>query len=205
MAPRQEPAHGGGRHVVPPEVAWVGRHLGARAGRPLRRVGTTDLLDADTAVGRQQARRLGRPQRILDVAQVADHRDHRRLARPARTRQGPGRLMDDAEPCAQPLRHDAPGKVVQGDQPISQRHRAKRRDRIDVDVVIDVGAAQLQDYRARGVGRLEFLDRRRAPPGVHGHHQVGGLPVIIRCHTHAMAEVPQDACPARSGDAVAGT
>jgi hypothetical protein len=112
--------------------------------------------------------------------------------------------MDDAEPWAQALRHDAPGKVVQRDQPIRQLHRAQRRKRIDVDIVIDVGAAQLQDHRTRGVGGLESLDGRRTPPGVHGHHQVGRPAVIIRRNAHTMAEAAQDARPARSGDTVAG-
>ena len=55
-----------------------------------------------------------------------------------------------------------------------------------------------------GISRLEALDRGGAAPGMDRDHQVGRPAVIVASDAHAMAELAQDARPARGGDAVAG-
>jgi hypothetical protein len=112
--------------------------------------------------------------------------------------------MDDAKARAESFGNSAPRKVVQRHQTVGQLHGPKRRNRVGIDVVIDVGAAQLQDDWPIGVLRFEALDRIGASPRMHRHHRVGRLAVIIQADTRPMAEAPQDARPPGGGDAVAG-
>src|SRR5215813_3513933 len=63
------------RPVAAPDVAWIGRHLGPRRCRPLRRLGGPKMHDANPRGCRQTTRGLGGAKRILDLAQMADHGD----------------------------------------------------------------------------------------------------------------------------------
>jgi hypothetical protein len=112
--------------------------------------------------------------------------------------------MNDAEARAEPFGDDTPREVVQHHQTVGQFHRPQGPNRVDIEIVIDVGAAQLQDDRPSGVLRLEALDRICAAPRMDGHHRVGRFAVIVGGNPRPVAEVAQDARPAGGGDAVAG-
>ena len=112
--------------------------------------------------------------------------------------------MDDAQSPAKPLGHRLPGEIVQGDEPVRLLHRPQCRAGVGIDVLIDVGAAQLQDDRSCREFRLETLDRSGAAPGMNGHHRVGRLSIIARRDLHPVPELPQNARPSRRRDAIAG-
>ena len=63
------------RPVAAPKVTRIEPHLGPRHRRPLGRLGGTKMHDADSRSRRQAAHRLGCAKRILDLAQMPDHRD----------------------------------------------------------------------------------------------------------------------------------
>ena len=112
--------------------------------------------------------------------------------------------MDHAEARTKRLGHSLPSEIVQGDEPVRLLHRPQCRAGVGIDVLIDVGAAQLQDDRSCREFRLETLDRSGAAPGMNGHHHVGRLSIIARYDLHPVPELPQDARPSYRRDAVAG-
>ena len=112
--------------------------------------------------------------------------------------------MDDTQPPTQRPRHDTPGKIVQGHQAIGQLHCAQGRFGIALQVAVNVSAAQLQHQRPLRIPFLEGNDRAGTAPGMHGHHEVGGMAVIVLGDPDAVTQPAQDPGPARRGHAVTG-
>jgi hypothetical protein len=115
------------------------------------------------------------------------------------------RLQDHAQLFAKSRGNDAPGKPVQCHEAVGKLHRAKSRRGVLCQVLIDIGATELDDQRARRVVGFKPVNRLSAAPRMDGDHHVGRLVGIFRADNHAMTELPQNARPTQRRDAVSGS
>src|SRR5436190_14004737 len=79
-------------------------------------------------------------------------------------------LEDHAQFLAELLGNNPPGKAVQCHKAIGQLQRAKRWRWIIGQILIDICAAELKDERARGMARLEAMNRFGTAPGMDSDH-----------------------------------
>jgi hypothetical protein len=101
------------------------------------------------------------------------------------------------------LRRHAPSRqLLQGDQPIGAGERAQGRDRIAIDVLVDVGAGQRYDQRPARIERAKIADAVGAAPGMQRNHQIRGRSIVSIGDTNAVTELPQDPRPPRRRGAV---
>src|SRR5262245_66481458 len=110
------------------------------------------MYHANPRACRQTTRGLGDAERILDLSQMADHGDVEAACPPAmHTWQRHSRLMHDANLSSKPRGHAPSHELLQRDETIGACERAPGRRRIEIDIVVDGGAATTHDPQSLGI------------------------------------------------------
>ena len=170
----------------------------------MRRLGAAKVHDANPRAGRQPARRLGGTQRILDLAQMPDHRHVEAAGRPAGERRRCSRLVQHAN-LSSKLRRQAPSReVLQRNQPIGRGERAQNRRRIAIDIFVDVGAGQSHDQRPFRVKLAKAPDAVGAAPGMQRNHQIRCCSNVAAGGMNLVAELAQNPRPSCRRGPIAG-
>src|SRR5262249_2321510 len=129
--------------------------------------------DADAGTRRRESCSLGRSQGVFHVAQVTNYAnvDVAPAGLPGRVWLG-NRLENDAKFFSKLLWNDAPSQTVQCNKAVGQLHRAQCRSGFVVYVMVDIGAAELENERPLGIADLKAATGLGAAPRMNRDHCV---------------------------------